>query len=217
MITVVLADDHPIVRQGLRALLEGEGNYRIVGEASDGLSATSLIEQLQPDIAILDVQLPDLDGLEVARRAQQRTPGTRVIMLSMHGDEPYVLNALRYGASGYVLKGPTTTDLLNAVQTAMEGKRFLSDPLVERAIDAYTRYGHEAARPVDRYELLTAREREVLQLAAQGLSNSEIGDRLSISPRTAETHRTNLMRKLGLQTQTELVRFAMSRSPLAST
>jgi len=214
VITAVLADDHPIVRQGLRALLEGEARFKVVGEASDGLTAIDLIEQLQPDVAILDVQLPDLDGLEVARRTREQSPGTRVIMLSMHADEPYVLTALRHGASAYVLKGSTTNDLLAAVDAALAGKRFLSAPLVERAIDSYTRFGREPDQPVDRYELLTAREREVLQLAAQGPSNPEIGDRLSISPRTAETHRTNLMRKLGFQTQTDLVRFAMSRGLL---
>jgi len=214
MITAVLADDHPIVRQGLRTLLEGDGSCQIVGEASDGLTALELIEQARPDIAILDVQLPDLDGLEVARRTRDRAPGTRVIMLSMHADEPYVLNALRYGVAGYVLKGSTTAELLAAVRTVIAGQRFLSAPLMERAIEAYASLGQEGAQPVDRYELLTAREREVLQLAAQGLSNADIGDRLSISPRTAETHRTNLLRKLGLQTQTELIRFAMSRGLL---
>ena len=214
MITALLADDHPIVRQGLRALLEGEERFTIVGEASDGLTAIDLIAEIQPDVAILDVQLPDLDGLEVARRTREQAPGTRVIMLSMHADEPYVLTALRHGASAYVLKGSTTTDLLAAVHAALAGKRFLSAPLIERAIDSYARFGWESDQPVDRYELLTAREREVLQLASQGLSNPEIGDRLSISPRTAESHRTNLMRKLGFQTQTELVRFAMSRGLL---
>ena len=216
MITTVLADDHPIVRQGLRTLLEAEDNCQVVGEAADGLTAIDLIDRLQPQLAVLDVQLPDLNGIEVARRAAEQSPATRVVMLSMHADEPYVLDALRHGVAGYVLKGSATTDLLAAVRAAVAGRRYLSAPLADRAIDAYARQGTDAARPLDRYELLTAREREVLQLAAQGLSNAEVGDRLSISPRTAETHRANLLRKLGLATQTELVRFAVGRGLLPS-
>jgi DNA-binding NarL/FixJ family response regulator len=211
MITTILADDHPIVRKGLRALLEVEDDCRVIGEASDGLTAIELIAQFRPEVAILDVQLPDLNGLEVARRARERSPETRVIILSMFADEPYVLDALRYGAIGYVLKGSATTDLIAAVHSAIEGRRFLSAPLSQRAIDAYGRRADHAEQPMDRYELLTGREREVLQLAAQGLSNVEIGERLAISPRTAETHRSNLLRKLGLQSQTDLVRFALSR------
>lgn len=210
-ITTVLADDHPIVRQGLRTLLEGEDHCRVVGEASDGLAALALITRLQPDVAVLDVQLPDLNGLEVARRLRDQAPGTRVIILSMFGDEPYVVDALRHGASAYVLKGAATTDLIAAVDAAVAGRRYLSAPLAERAIDAYARQGGDPAAPIDRYDLLTAREREVLQLAAQGMSAADIGARLSISPRTVETHRANLLRKLGLQTQTDLVRFAVGR------
>ena len=211
MISTVLADDHPILRKGLRALLEGEDSCRVVGEASDGLTAIELIARLQPEVAIIDVQLPDLNGLEVARRAHDQAPQTKVIMLSMYPDEPYVLEALRHGAVGYVLKGATTTDLIQAVHAAVQGRRFLSTPLTERALDAYAKRAAEASQPLDRYELLTSREREVLQLAAQGLSNAEVGKRLAISPRTAETHRANLLRKLGLQTQTDLVRFAVNR------
>ena len=214
MITTVLADDHAIVRQGLRTLLEGDAQCEVVGEASDGLTALELIVELKPVLAVLDVQLPDLNGLEVARRVQTRVPDTRVIILSMHGDEPYVLDALRHGVSGYVLKGDATSDLINAVKAAMAGRRFLSAPLAERALDTYVHGLREDDGPLDRYELLTAREREALQLAAQGLSNSQVGDRLAISPRTAETHRANFMRKLGLVSQTELVRFAIDRGLL---
>ena len=217
MIRVVLADDHPIVRQGLRTLLESECGCQIVGEAADGLTAVDLISRLTPDVAILDLQMPDLDGLEVARRAREKAPTTRVIILSMHGDEPYVVQALRRGVAGYVLKGAATTDLIAAVPAVMAGQRFLSTALSERAIEAYALRAQEASSPLDRYELLTAREREVLQLAAQGMTNTEIGQRLSISPRTAETHRTNLMRKLTLTTHTELVRFAISRGLLPVT
>jgi DNA-binding NarL/FixJ family response regulator len=214
MIATVLADDHPIVRKGLRALLEVEDHCRIIGEASDGLTALELIVRLKPQVAVLDVQLPDLNGLEVARRARDQSPETKVVMLSMFADEPFVLDALRNGAAAYVLKGSATSDLIAAVHAAVAGRRFLSSPLTERAIDTYASLAQRAEQPPDRYEFLSGREREVLQLAAQGLSTAVIGERLAISPRTAETHRGNLMRKLGLQSQTALVRFAMSRKLL---
>ena len=168
MIRVVLADDHPIVRQGLRTLLESECGCQVVGEAADGLTAVDLISRLTPDVAILDLQMPDLDGLEVARRAREKAPTTRVIILSMHGDEPYVVQALRHGVAGYVLKGAATTDLITAVRTVMAGKRFLSAALSERAIEAYALRAQEASSPLDRYELLTAREREVLATGCPG-------------------------------------------------
>jgi DNA-binding NarL/FixJ family response regulator len=216
MITVFLADDHPIVRQGLRALLEADGKCQVVGEATDGLTAIEQLARLQPQVAILDVQLPDLNGLEVAQRAQTQSPGTRVVMLSMYANEPYVLDALRHGAMGYVLKGTSTSDLLAAVDAVVAGRRYLSAPLNERAIDAYTVRAAASEEPLDRYDLLTSREREVFQLAAQGLSNSDIGERLTISPRTAETHRANLLRKLGLESQTDLVRYAVDRGVLST-
>lgn len=215
MIRVVLADDHPIVRQGLRSLLESDGLCQVVGEAADGLTALQVITVQQPAVAILDLQMPDLGGLEVARRVAAQAPGTRVIILSMHGDEPFVQEALRSGALGYVLKGAATSDLVQAVQTVLTGKRFLSAALAERAFDAYAQQAKVVSGPLDRYELLTNREREVLQLAAQGLSYADIGERLSISPRTAETHRGNALRKLDLKDQTELVRYALSRGLLA--
>ncbi|MFT4040377.1 MAG: response regulator transcription factor [Thermomicrobiales bacterium] len=215
MIRIMLADDHPIVRQGLRTLLEGSCRCTVVGEATDGLTALQLVMDLRPDIAILDLQMPDLGGLEVARRIVEGALDTRVIILSMHGDEPFVQEALRNGALGYVLKGAATSDLVTAVQTVMTGKRFLSAALTERVLDAYAQQARVATEPLDRYDLLTNREREVLQLAAQGMSYAEIGERLTISPRTAETHRGNALRKLGLKDQTELIRYALGRGLLA--
>lgn len=217
MITTVLADDHPIVRQGLRALLEVADGCRIVGEAADGLDALALIAQLRPQVAIIDMKMPGLSGLEVVRRTTQEVPETRTIVLSMHADESYVLEALRNGASGYVLKAMATTGLIEAVHTVLTGRRYLSPPLADLAIDAYLRLAAAAPGPPDRYDLLTARERETAQLAAEGLNNAEIGARLGISPRTAETHRTNLLRKLGLKSQTELVRYAVGRGLIEPT
>jgi two-component system response regulator NreC len=214
MTTILLADDHPIVRQGLRSLLEAEPGWDVVAEAADGLSAVELIEQLQPQVAIVDVMLPDLNGLEVVRRAMRHAPETKVIVLSMHADEPYVLEALRGGAMAYVLKATSTTSLIEAIREVMTGRRYLSPPLTQHAIDAYLQRANAANQPLDRYESLTPREREVLQLVAQGTTNAEIAERLVISIRTVETHRANLMRKLELRTAADIKHFARERGLL---
>lgn len=214
MTSIVLADDHSVVRAGLRALLEGGGSgFKVVGEASDGLEAVQLVERQRPDVLVVDVMMPGLNGIEVTRQVRQRAPRTRVVVLSMHASEPYVLEALRHGASGYVLKDSSSDQLVQAVREVAEGRPYLSPPLSERAIAAYV----ERAQPatLDAYELLTTREREVLQLAAEGLSNGEIAQRLTLSPRTVEMHRGNLMRKLDLGSQTEVVKFAIRRRIIA--
>jgi len=207
---IVLADDHHIVRQGLRGLLEAEPGFSVVGEAGDGLEAVRLVENLQPDVLVLDLMMPGLNGLEVTRQVVQRSPQTRVIILSMHASEAYVLEALRYGAAGYVLKASSAADLIKAVHEVTFGRHYLSPPLSEHAIAAYVRKAKDATL-VDKYETLTTREREVLHLAAEGCSNREVAGRLSISPYTAMTHRANLMRKLDLHGQTDLVRYALKR------
>jgi DNA-binding NarL/FixJ family response regulator len=209
VIRVVLVDDHPIVRKGLNVLLDDCGRCRVVGEADDGLTAIDLIARLQPDVAILDVQLPDLDGLEVARRTRQQAPETKVIMLSMFAEEHFVLDAFRHGAMGYVLKGSVTGDLLEAVETVMDGRRFLSEPLVERALEAYIQPPEIETRSIDRYSLLTAREREVLQLAAGGMPPVEIAAWFSVTAKTVERHLANISRKLGLATHGDLIRYAV--------
>jgi two-component system response regulator NreC len=211
MTTIVLADDHPIVRQGMRGLLETEPGFVVVGEAGDGREAMEFVARLQPDVAILDLMMPELNGLEVARRALRLSPRTRVVILSMYSDEPHVLEALRAGAMAYVLKGTSTETLIFALREAMAGRRYLSPPLSDRAVEVYLAQIGTAARPTDRYELLTAREREVLELVARGASYAEIADKLTISPRTAETHRTNLMRKLDLRTSADITLYAVQR------
>ena len=211
-VSILLADDHPVVRQGLRALLEGESDFRIIGEVGDGLEASQLAERLQPDVLVLDLMMPGLNGLEVARQVSQRSPRTRIVILSMHSNEAYVLEALRNGATGYVLKDSSAADLVRAVREVTAGRRYLSPPLSERAIEAYTQKAKVAA--LDLCDTLTTREREVLHLAAEGHTNREIADRLHISPRTVEVHRANMMHKLGLRTQTDLIRYALRRGIL---
>ena len=210
--TVVLADDHQLVRQGLRALLQTDASLKLLGDTGDGLEAVRLVDRLQPNVLVLDLMVPGLHGLEVARQIRQQTPHTQVVILSMHADEAYVQEALKNGAAGYVLKEATAADLLQAVHEARAGRRYLSPSLAERAIDAFVRKPVEAGADV--FDTLTSRERMVLQLAAEGRSAAVIGESLFISPRTAETHRTNLMRKLGLHSQTDLVRYAIRKGIL---
>ena len=206
---IALADDHQIVRQGLRALLEAESGFQVVGEAGDGLAAIHLVETLNPGVLVLDLMMPGLNGLDVMRQIKKRLPDTQIVILSMYAEEAYVLQALSNGASGYVLKDSSSADLVLAVREAAAGRRYLSPPLSARAIEAYQEKAKAAN--LDRYETLTSREREVLHLAAEGLTNAEIASRLGISSRTAETHRSNLIHKLDLHTQADLIRFALRR------
>lgn len=207
MTTAIIADDHEIVRRGLRGILEGEGACKVVAEASDGLSAAQLVEKLKPHVLILDLNMPRLHGIEVLRQTRSVSPHTKVIVLSMHNDEPYVIESLRAGAMAYILKGSESQEISRALKEVLAGRRFLSATLSEWAINALM----EKPDDSDPLHSLTQRERMVLQLAAEGHSNGEIAEKLFISPRTAETHRTNLLRKLGLQTQTDLVRFAIRK------
>ncbi len=208
--TILLADDHTVVRQGLRTLLERQPDFHVLGEAGDGLAAVQLVEQLKPDVLVVDLMMPGINGLEVTRQTKRVAPRTHVVILSMHANEAYVLEALRTGASAYVLKESTAEELVRAVSEAAAGRRYLCPPFSEHAIELYAHKTQDGSA-LDLYETLTTREREVLHLAAEGHSNSEIARRLSISPRTAETHRTNLMRKLDLHSQTELVQYALQK------
>jgi DNA-binding NarL/FixJ family response regulator len=213
MIKIVLADDHPVVRQGLRAVFEAEADFAVAGETGDGLEAVQLVEELGPDVVVLDVMMPGLNGLEVARQVVRRRPQTRIVILSMHANDAYVLEALRHGAAAYVLKGSAPGELVRAVREVAAGRHYLSPPLSERAIEAYR--SQAQGQTLEPYDTLTTREREVLHLAAEGRQNADIAERLGISPRTAETHRTHIMRKLGLHSQTELVRYALRRGIIA--
>jgi DNA-binding NarL/FixJ family response regulator len=209
MTTIVLADDHRIVRQGLRVLLTAEADFSVIGEADDGREALELVKRLNPDVLVLDLMMPGLNGLEVARQLHKQLPKVGIVVLSMHDDEGFVLEALANGVSAYVLKDSNSSDLVLAVREVAAGRRYLSPPLSDRAIETYQQMAKIGT--MDKHETLTTREREVLQLSAEGHTNSEIAARLGISPRTAETHRSRFMHKLGLHSQADLIRYALRR------
>ncbi len=214
MIKIVLADDHQIVRKGFKALLSVEPDFKIVGEAGDGFETVKQVEQLQPDVLVLDLMMAGINGLEVTRQLIKKNNKLGIVILSMHSNEAYVLDALRSGARAYILKESPPEELVTAIREVHNGRRYLSSPLTERAIDAYTQ--KTEVQTVDPYEQLTTREREVLQLAAQGHTNNEIATHLYISPRTVETHRTNLMRKLSLHNHAQLIQYAFQRGLITS-
>ena len=205
--TIVLGDDHNIVLTGLHALLEAQPGFSVIGEAADGLKVTSLVEKLKPDVLVVDLMMPGLGGFDVTRRVTKKLPKTKVVILSMYSSEAHVVEAMRSGASAYVLKDASTEDLITAIREAAAGRRFLSAPYSNELIETYLK----RTGGIDPYETLTPREREVLHLVAEGLTSGEIAARLFISPRTAESHRANLMRKLGLRSRTDLVKFAFQR------
>ena len=212
-VSILLADDHHVVRQGLRTLLETYPDLMVLGEASDGLDTLRQVERFKPHVLVVDLMMPGVGGLEITRLVKRDFPQTRIVILSMHANEAYVIEALRSGAAAYVLKEATADELIHAIREAAAGRRYLSPPLSEHAIEAYALKSNDGAS-LDLYETLTTRERQVLHLAAEGHSSPDIAERLSISPRTAETHRANLMRKLGLHSQTELVQFSIRRGIL---
>ena len=212
-ISILLSDDHTILRQGLAALLEAEPDFHILGEASTGLETLQKVQSLDPDVLVLDLALPDINGLEITRQVQHSNPRTRIVILSMHAKEAYVWEALNSGASAYVLKGSDAHELIQAIHHATRGIRYLSPPLSDQSLEAYIQLTR--GQEFDPYETLTNRERQILHLAAGGCSNNEIARRLTISPRTVEQHRAKVMAKLGLHNQSELVRFAIQHGIVA--
>lgn len=210
-LSILLVDDHAILRHGLRAVLEAQPEYTIVGEATDGLEAIRLVQRLQPDIVILDLMMPSLNGLEALRIFHKRSPNTRVVVFSGFGSPTLVSEALNCGAQGFVLKGRRIGELLAALRATAAGRHYLSPPLCQQAQEEYLEKGHTTLDP---HELLTPRERQVLQLAAEGQTAAEIAARLFISRRTVEMHRANFMKKLGLGNQTDLVLYALRRGIL---
>lgn len=209
MTTIVLADDHQVVRQGVRALLESEPDLEVVGEAANGEEAAALARKLKPGVLVLDLMMPGMSGVEVARAVSRSCPKTHIVVLSMYATEAYVTEAFKNGATGYVLKDASSSDLVQAIRAASEGRRYLCPPLSEDMLEAYSRRA-EGTRE-DPFDSLTRREREIVRLVAQSLTSNEIGQRLTISPRTVEVHRRNVMRKLGVTSHTEIIRIALRR------
>jgi DNA-binding NarL/FixJ family response regulator len=207
---ILLADDHTIVRQGLRKVLEERPEWEVVAEAGDGREAVRQAEQLKPDVAILDVAMPLLNGIEATRQIGKKSPATRVLVLSMHADDAYVIQILQAGAIGYLLKDSADVDLIQAVTAAAAGKSFFSPAIARVMLDDYVRQLSDKG-VTDRYETLSEREREIFQLIAEGKANKEIAALLSISPSTVETHRARIMDKLDLHSAAEIVLYAVRR------
>jgi DNA-binding NarL/FixJ family response regulator len=208
---VLLADDHSVVRQGLRVWLERSKSIEVVGEAADGREAVRLAEELEPEIVIMDVAMPLLNGIEATAQITKRNPNTRVIILSVHADESYILRALNAGARGYLLKEATEDDLLPAVRSVQSGKPYFSPSIAKILLEDYIRMLQQNQLQ-DSYDLLSQREKEVLQLLAEGKSNKEVAQILNLSPHTIDSHRTNMMQKLGLHNTAEIVLYAVRKS-----
>jgi two-component system response regulator NreC len=207
---VLLADDHGIVRRGLKSLIENETDARVIGEAADGLEAVRLCEEQKPDVLIVDIGMPKLNGLDVAARVQKQERPPRVVILSMHADESYIMRALAAGARAYLLKEATDEDLVPALRAVAAGKPFFSPLVAGVLVEDYVRQ-LQARGLTDSYHLLTDREREVLQLLAEGRSNKEVATLLDLGLSTIETHRANLMQKLNLHNTAEIVLYAVRK------
>ena len=210
MIRILIADDHGIVRHGTRALLEKESDFEVVGEADNGRVAVELAAKLEPDVIVMDIAMPELNGLDAATQIVRRQPETGVIILSMHEEEDYLVRALSAGVRGYLLKDSAQEDLVQAVRSVAHKKAFFSPAIARMLVDDFT---HQMQKKgvSDSYELLTEREREILQLLAEGRSNKEAAAVLNLSPYTVETHRNNLMQKLNLHNTADIVLYAVRK------
>jgi two-component system response regulator NreC len=215
VVSVVLADDHVVVRQGLRALLESDPKFVIAGEAADGFEAFELVKRRKPAVLIADLMMPGLDGLGATRKISRLKSDTRVILLSMYGDQAYVLEALKCGAAGYLVKESCGAELFKALRVVVAGGRYLSPAISEASIGSFSSMGtilqRAQAGSMEVHDKLTSREQTVMRLVVEGTSIREIAARLGISPRTVESHRVHLMRKLGLNTRQALIRYALQR------
>lgn len=210
MIKIILADDHAVIRRGLRLVLEQQKDFEVVGEAADGRGAVDLAETARPHIAVLDITMPNLNGIEAANQITKKQIGVSIIVLSMHADESFVLRSLKAGARGYLLKESAEGDLINAVRLVAEGKSFFSPTVSRMLVEDYVRQLQDKGVD-DSYELLTSRERELLQLIAEGKSNKDIANLLHLSLYTVETHRSNILSKLNLHTVPELILYAVRK------
>jgi two-component system, NarL family, response regulator NreC len=209
-IRILIADDHVIIRSGLRLLLEQQPDFKVVAEANDGREALQMVSKFHPEVAILDVGMPQLNGIEATRQIVAEEPATQVVILSMHADEGYVLRALKAGAKAYIVKNSAEADLIRAVRSVAEGKSFFSPVISKMLLEDYVRQVREK-NVEDSYDLLTPREREVLQLVAEGRSNKDVANILNLSLHTVETHRGNILEKLGLHGVPELILYAVRK------
>jgi DNA-binding NarL/FixJ family response regulator len=207
---VLLADDHRLMRSGLRLVIEQNPRFAVVGEADDGRQAVTMTAELRPDVVVMDIGMPNLNGIEAARQITEANPAVAVVMLSMHSDEGYVLRALKSGARAYLLKDSAEADLSRAIEVVTEGKSFFSPAVSKLLLDDYVRKMQRAGTE-DSYDLLSPREREILQLVAEGRSSKEIAGALNLSVYTVETHRSNLMQKLNLRGIPELILYAVRK------
>lgn len=213
-IRILVADDHTVVRKGLRLLLERQVGFVVVADAADGREAVALAEEHRPDVVVMDVAMPVLNGIEAARQIHAKTPQTAVVFLSMHSDEGYVLKALKAGARAYLLKDSAEYDLINAVKAVAQGKAFFSPAISKMLVEDYMRQLREREAE-DSYELLTPRERQILQLLAEGKTNKETATVLELSPYTIETHRSNILQKLNLHSTAELILYAVRKGVIS--
>jgi two-component system response regulator NreC len=209
-IRIVLADDHTIIRSGLRLLLEQQTDFKVVAEAEDGRQAVQLVAKHRPDVVILDIGMPQLNGIEATRQIVAQEGHPNVVILSMHSDESYVLRSLKAGARAYILKNAAEADLIRAVRAVSEGKSFFSPVISKMLLEDYVRQVREK-EVEDSYDLLTPREREILQLLAEGKTNKEVASVLGVSPHTIETHRGNILEKLNLHSVPELILYAVRK------
>ena len=207
---ILLADDHKLMRGGLRLLLEQQPALTVVGEADDGRQAVEKTSSLKPDVVVLDIGMPNLNGIEACAQITQTLPTTSVVMLSMHSDEAYVLRALKAGARAYLLKDSAESDLVRAIQAVSEGKSYFSPAVSKVLLEDYVRKLQRSGVE-DSFDLLTPREREILQLVAEGKSNKDVANLLNLSVYTVETHRANLMQKLNLRSVPELILYAVRK------
>ncbi|MBE9547617.1 MAG: response regulator transcription factor, partial [Proteobacteria bacterium] len=208
---VLLAEDHTIVRKGLRSLLDKETGIKVVGEAEDGRKAIVKAEELHPDVVVMDIAMPGLNGLEATRQIKKRFPDMKIIILTMHANEEYILQSLKAGASGYLVKKAAPAELISAINAVHKGDSFLSPSISRTVIDEYIRRSKEISEGKEGFEQLTVREREVLQLIAEGRKTREIAELLYISIKTVETHRSHIMNKLDIHSTAELTRYAIRK------
>ena len=216
-IRVLVADDHTIVRKGLCALLDGDKEIEVVGEAENGREAIKKVEQVQPDIILMDITMPGLNGLETTRQLKKRHPKIKILILTMHDNEEYIFETLRAGASGYLVKRTAPDELISAIHAINRGGSFLSPSISKRVIEGYIRVGQSEQEEDEAFIKLTDREREVLQLIAEGRVNREIAELLHISIKTVETHRSHIMKKLNIRNIAELTRYAIRKGLISLT